>query len=107
MLRIIPAIAGLALMFGSASALGEQFAAPASAAIRCHEDQACWSWSTMGNHKRGVVTMAGNRRIVGPCQFERLVREHWIDLRGQRMKGDAWAIDHGCAKAHFDALERS
>jgi len=64
----------------------------AGAAV-CHEDQPCWSWSTMGNHKRGV-TVNGVRRVVGPCQFAKLVARKTVTYRP--MRGDRWAINHGC-----------
>ena len=37
----------------------------------CHEDQPCWNWRTMGNHKRGIVTTDGRYRVVGPRMFNR------------------------------------
>lgn len=98
--------AALALMFAAADRLGDSFRA--TAAIRCTEDMPCWSWSTMGNHRRGIVSKFGNRRVVAPCQFARLAREGMIDWKSSgRMRGDGWAMRHGCIKAHFDALERS
>lgn len=91
----------------AATAVAEVFASPASAAVTCQEDEPCWSWSTMGNHHRGIVTLHGNRRVVGPCAFQRLYRTHHIAYSVrvggkvyrnmlERMRGDAWALAHGC-----------
>ena len=72
-------------------------ASAASATSSCAEDDQCWTWPTMGNHRRGVVTMHGNLPVVGPCRFARMARRHAIDWSSTpRLRGDRWAIAHGC-----------
>lgn len=73
--------------------------APASRTV-CHEDRPCWIWSRMGNRRRGVVTMRGTPIVVGPCTYARLWRAGSLDRthRSQRMRGDWWALLHGCAR---------
>lgn len=67
----------------------------------CTEGQPCWNWAVMGNHKRAVVTLDGDPRVVGPCQFNRLwalgkIRYH-VRFDGRtyhtltRMHGDTFA----------------
>lgn len=79
-----------------------------ASASRCQEDQHCWNWATMGNHKRGVVTLHGTLLVVGPCRFRRLHAEGEVVYttvmdgktypQNQRLRGDAWALAHGCVK---------
>lgn len=63
----------------------------------------------MGNHKRGIVTLYGNPRVVGPCAFRRLweaghirytLRVGKVTYRDLlvRMRGDQWALAHGCER---------
>lgn len=55
----------------------------------CHEDAPCWNWRSMGNHERGIVTLAGRRMVVGPVRFDRLNRGYRIDWRATRyLRGD-------------------
>jgi hypothetical protein len=61
----------------------------AGAAV-CHEDEPCWVWSKVGNHKRGVI-VAGKLRVVGPCQFAKLGHAKRIDSATPRLRGDVWA----------------
>jgi len=64
---------------------------PATAtAAPCYEDQPCWAWSKMGNHKRGV-NVAGKVRIVGPCQYAKLAHAKRLDSNNVRLRGDVWA----------------
>lgn len=74
-------------------------------AARCTEDSPCWTWSRMGNRRRGaVVTRGGNVRVVGPCAFAHLAADDAIDWSSTpRMKGDTWAQVHGCQEAHEQA----
>jgi hypothetical protein len=68
---------------------------------QCLEDEPCWDWANMGNRKRGVVTLWGNFKVVGPCQFNRLWAQgkirHTITVDGKelsmmdRLKGDRYA----------------
>jgi hypothetical protein len=84
-----------ALCFAASHAL----AAPATHhAHVCAEDDACWTWPTMGNHKRGVVGFTGARRVVGPCQYSRLVRYGLLSPRTPRLRGDYLAIRLGCTR---------
>jgi len=62
----------------------------------CREDMPCWAWSRMGNRKRGVLLADGRRVIVGPCGFKRLHDRGKV--HGQKIRGDAWAVQHGCAR---------
>jgi hypothetical protein len=75
------------------TALAVNHAAPAEAPTRCAEDQPCFSWSTMGDHRRGV-TIDGHTRVVGPCAFQRLVYERGITVRP--LHGDGYALRYGC-----------
>jgi hypothetical protein len=50
----------------------------------CHEDQKCFQWRTMGNHKRGVTTIDGRRIVVGPFTFDALNRMLLIDWTATR-----------------------
>jgi hypothetical protein len=60
---------------------------------------ACWTWSRMGNRRRGIVTRWGTPLVVGPCRFAKLRRAGRVDYpRFARMKGDAWAMQHGCRR---------
>lgn len=67
----------------------------------CLEDQACWTWPTMGNRRRGVYVKGRTAIvIVGPCRFQRLVRAHRIDWEGTEViRGDWWATRHGCERS--------
>lgn len=65
----------------------------ASASSRCHDDQPCWIWSKMGDHKRGVILSDGTRRVVGPCAFARLRDAGRLSARNPRLRGDWFA---GC-----------
>ena len=91
--------------------VGAQRAATATLSPTCAEDAPCWVWSRMGNHRRGIVTLSGNVRVVGPCAFQRLWRgghiRYSVRVGGkvyrnmlERMRGDAWAIAHGCDPTH-------
>jgi hypothetical protein len=69
---------------------------------RCAEDDPCWTWSRMGNHRRAVLDLASGRRVVvSPCTF----RHMWMNgnaalsKRSEQMRGDWWAIHHGCDPA--------
>jgi hypothetical protein len=67
-------------------------ASAAGSSPRCVEDDACWTWSTMGNRSRGVVLTDGRRVVVRPCRFARLDARGRIDWqRSPRLKGDATA----------------
>lgn len=62
----------------------------------CAEDEPCWTWSTMGNLSRGIVTTRGARIVVDPPRFARLARAHRIDWHATpHLRGDAWARAHG------------
>lgn len=69
----VAVVATLALILSAAFGV-----AAASVHVPCTEGDACWSWPTMGNHKRGVVTVHGTPLVVGPCRFARLYRAHVI-----------------------------
>jgi hypothetical protein len=77
-------------------------ARPAEAArhrTSCVEDAPCWSWSQMGNRRRGIVTAWGTPKVVGPCGYRREVLRTPPSMRkllGRKLKGDRWALRHGC-----------
>lgn len=55
----------------------------------CQEDNSCWNWRTMGNHKRGITTTGGRSIVVGPIRFDRLNNAHRIDWKSTpRLRGD-------------------
>lgn len=96
---VVAVILAMALspVLSSADAMGEK--KPAST---CQEDDPCWNWVTMGNRKRGVVTLWGTPKVVGPCEFRALwmagsLRYH-VTVDGttyrtlDRMKGDSFAL---------------
>lgn len=67
----------------------------------CMEDAPCWTWPTMGNRRRGIVSMSGARVIVGACRFARMARRGRIDWsRTDRLRGDRYARRQGCRVAH-------
>lgn len=58
------------------------------------EDGAFWNWRSCGNHKRGVITLAGRKLVVGPVRFDRLNRAFRIDwTRSPRLHGDGHRLD--------------
>lgn len=76
--------------------------------VSCHEDEACWNWRTMGNHRRGITTLdtlhvrangtvrvtRGRRLIVNALAFDRLNRAFRIDWNRTRMlHGDGSRYD--------------
>lgn len=69
------------------------------AGTTCVEDASCWTWSRMGNRMRGIVSLRGTRVVVGTCRFQRMMMRRTHAQRvimGYGMKGDAWAMRHGC-----------
>lgn len=99
------AITALVLLVVSVCALRAELAT-ASERAQCSEDDPCWVWSKMGNRKRGIVTLHGTPMVVGPCKFSRLWRSgdirHVVTVDGvryatlEKLRGDFWAIEHGC-----------
>lgn len=73
--------------------LGAEKVVPVRPPSRCEEGEPCWSWSKMGNKRRGVVlTYGGGRRVVSPRGFCKLDRSYRIDWHETPvMKGDAYA----------------
>lgn len=61
---------------------------------RCVEDDPCFTWSTMGNHRRGVRTLDGRKLVVGVCRFKRLAAAG--RLAYWPMRGDIPAIQREC-----------
>lgn len=86
-------------------AIGYETANASTGAIQpapfCAEDNPCWNWAKMGNHKRGVVLVDGTPKIVGPCGFNRLwahgAIRHFLVVDGHayksmsKLKGDTFA----------------
>jgi hypothetical protein len=64
--------------------------------VPCQEDEPCWSWPEMGTRSRGVVLRSGARAVVGPCRYRRLARGGLLDGSTPRLRGDRWALRHGC-----------
>ena len=63
----------------------------------CLEDMPCFQWPTMGNFRRGIVTVGGRRLVVGPCRFQRIALAERIDWRRSgNLPGDSLAIFAGC-----------
>lgn len=95
--------AALALAFSGHAldqAVGSPERAPQAAPVAsvCAEDAPCWTWSRMGNRSRGVL-VDGARRVVGPCTFRRFVIAGLVDRQAEPLRGDSWAIEHGCGDA--------
>jgi len=67
-----------------------------AAPAKCLEDSACFSWSTMGNLKRGVTLKTGRRVTVGACRFQRLHATGKLSRNYKRLQGDGYAIRYGC-----------
>lgn len=86
----------LAALLAAAAMCGgchEPPATPVRAA--CQEDAPCWTWSTMGNHRRGIVTIDGRRLIVNRYTFRTLDAIGVVDWRRTRhLRGD-WTARHG------------
>lgn len=55
----------------------------------CEEDMPCWSWPTMGDGMRGVVTMHGTPKVVSCAGMRSLIRHRNLDPHSPRLKGDA------------------
>lgn len=65
----------------------------------CQEDMPCWNWASMGDHRRGVVTMFGTPLVVSPCKFQRLMKMRVIDYRPDDvLKGDKLAMRVRCPR---------
>ena len=109
MLRIIPAL--IAIIAAVAVLACEAAASPyvpvdspttgrTAPETRCLEDEPCWRWSTMGNRKRGIISVRSGRRvIVGPCRFARMRMRGAIDWRRTpHIRGDLYAIRYGCGQ---------
>lgn len=63
----------------------------------CLEDMPCFQWPTMGNFRRGIVTVGGRRLVVGPCRFQRIALAERIDWRRSgNLPGDSLAAFAGC-----------
>jgi hypothetical protein len=94
-MRHILTIGLVALTIGAAPA-------PATAKTSCHEDQKCWSWSTMGNKQRGIyVNNVPHRIVVTRCEYRALRMLDMIDRkRTPRLRGDHRArYAKGCKRS--------
>jgi hypothetical protein len=69
--------------------------ARAAASVRCLEDEPCYRWDTMGNHRRGVFVIGRRARIVvSTCGYARVhARIDWT--RTTHVRGDYYAL-HAC-----------
>lgn len=77
-----------------------------SAASTCMEDAPCWTWSKMGDRRRGVtayVRGGTERRVVGPCAFARLYWSGRLAPHTASLRGDWWAIANGCTPSRSAA----
>jgi hypothetical protein len=55
--------------------------------VRCTEDMRCWTWPTMGNSQRSVLTTHGPKTVT--CRGLRwLVRHGDLDPRTPHLRGD-------------------
>ena len=94
---IIAITSALMLMATCTLALGANLAHAATPSAKCAEDDVCWNWATMGNQRRGIVTMHGTPMVVGPCRFQRLMRAGVVDYRtSDVMRGDRTAMRKRC-----------
>ena len=86
------ALAALLLMVASTAQLSDNLASAAVpvAGKNCQEDEPCWTWSTMGNKRRGIVTMWGTPKVVTCGQYRHLYRTGNLDIgsRPGSMRGD-------------------
>ena len=62
--------------------------APQPHAKTCTEDMPCWNWTTMGDHRRGVVTMWGTPKVVSCGDLRWLIRHGDLDPHTPRLRGD-------------------
>ena len=98
-MRTYAAILAAILLLGLAGASDRASAAPSSAT--CDEGMQCWQWPIMGNYKRGIVTVAGRRLVVGPCRYQRIRLAERIDhKRTRQLPGDSLAAFAGCRMTH-------
>lgn len=80
---------GFTLLIVGLAFAGKADAAPTGGTPWCQEDMRCWSWRTMGNEQRGIVTTNGRRLVVNAERFDRLNSLGRIDwCRSRRMRGD-------------------
>ncbi len=94
MIRLVILAATLATLSLPVSVVASVPVAPASAPAACQEDRPCWTWSTMGNGKRGVYVRGRRSRvIVGAHGYAHLARTRELDTaRTPRLRGDHTAI---------------
>lgn len=65
----------------------------------CAEDNPCWNWTYMGDHRRGIQGL-----IVSPCRFQRLILSGKINYRrSDIMKGDDLAMRINCHRKIYNA----
>lgn len=84
------ALAGYALIWAQTSPANTHHRA------KCVEDAPCWNWATMGNHRRGIITMWGTPEVVSPCRYQHLAKRGLI-APGDHMLGDKTAWHARCA----------
>lgn len=60
----------------------------------CAEDDPCWNWAIMGNHKRGWVGPWGSPHIGSICRFTNALAHHKIFryAKTQFQPGDVTAL---------------
>lgn len=70
-------------------AVSAPLSAPAIYVSSCNDDQPCWNWRAMGNHRRAIVLTNGRRLLVNGLSFDGYRREHRIDwTRTPHLRGD-------------------
>ena len=47
-----------------------------------------WNWRTMGNKKRGVILKNGQKKVVGPEEYDRLKAAGQLSDRTPKLRGD-------------------
>lgn len=62
----------------------------------CADDEPCWNWTTMGNRRRGVVTMWGTPLVVSPHRYCLLARHHNLSPGLPKLRGDFTARRTAC-----------
>lgn len=85
---LAPVALSLALLGISYQAEARTLRAVPPAATRCTEDMPCWNWATMGNGRRGIVTMWGTPKVVTCGGMRHLVKTRNLDPYTRRLRGD-------------------
>lgn len=97
--------AALATLTAAVLPLTSAPSCPSPTREACHEDAPCWNWATMGDHKRGVIIIAGRSRtgkdltrkvVATPCEYQHLRRAGLVHASTPHLRGDATAMRFRC-----------